>query len=99
MAKLYPPIIEGTIPAFYGTTMVVPFSLNRVTSKKEISRMVVKIKEVATNSIILTTFSTSIDFDTMKATFNCVNDKGDCPLRVSKYYKVQKNTSNCSKYY
>ncbi len=89
MAKLYPPIIEGTIPAFYGTTFVVPFSLNRVTSKKEISRMVVKIKEVATNSIILTTFSTSIDFDTMKATFNCVNDKGDCPLRVSKYYKVQ----------
>ena len=34
MAKLYPPQINGTIPAFYNdkegaTMMVVPFSMNR----------------------------------------------------------------------
>jgi hypothetical protein len=38
MAKLYPPNIEGTIPAFATTngttTLVVPFSLNKAVSAK-----------------------------------------------------------------
>jgi hypothetical protein len=37
--KLYPPNIEGTIPAFYGkgtATLTVPFSMNRTVSKSEV---------------------------------------------------------------
>ena len=47
MAKLYPPQINGTIPAFYsnikkGTTdMVVPFSMNRAVSFAEINGFII----------------------------------------------------------
>ena len=52
MAKLYPPYIEGTLPAFCldsdgGGTIVIPFTLNRAVSKSEISdRIKAKIKTV-----------------------------------------------------
>ena len=44
--KLYPPNIEGTIPAFYGTTLVVPFSMNKAVSKIEVEGMAIKIKTI-----------------------------------------------------
>ena len=38
MAKLYPPLIEGTIPAFYSENGIVkitiPFSMNKAVSNK-----------------------------------------------------------------
>ena len=46
MAKLYPPHIEGTIPAFYGTTLVVPFSMNQAVGASEVKNIVLKIKIV-----------------------------------------------------
>jgi hypothetical protein len=52
MAKLYPPNINGTIPAFYSdtingtTTMVVPFSMNKAVGFKEIEGIEVKIKSL-----------------------------------------------------
>ena len=49
MAKLYPPMIEGTIPAFCGTTLVVPFSMNRAVSRSEVGGFIVKIKTVNGN--------------------------------------------------
>ena len=53
MAKLYPPIIEGTIPAFYGTVISVPFIMNRSVSLSEISGMKIKMKTVQNNIYIL----------------------------------------------
>ena len=44
MSRLYPPIINGTIPAFYGATLVVPFSLNRAVSSADIRGIRIKIK-------------------------------------------------------
>ena len=43
MAKLNPPNIEGSIPAFTGTTIVVPFSMNRSVGQKEVSGMRLKM--------------------------------------------------------
>ena len=54
MAKLYPPNIEGTIPAFYteGTTkIVVPFSMNKAVGKSEVYGFSLKIKYVDGNVI------------------------------------------------
>mgnify|MGYP003318917547 CR=1 FL=1 len=39
MAKLFPPLIDGTIPAFYSNDegavkITVPFSMNRAVNKK-----------------------------------------------------------------
>jgi hypothetical protein len=36
MAKLYPPQIEGTIPAFYGNIITVPYLMNKTVSLNEI---------------------------------------------------------------
>lgn len=47
MGRLYPPIINGTIPAFCGTTIVVPFSINKAVSKSEIYGMMIKVKTVS----------------------------------------------------
>ena len=53
--KLYPPIISGTIPAFYSESMengatsakiVVPFSMNRAVSDNDIKGFQLKIKTV-----------------------------------------------------
>lgn len=46
MAKLFPPNIEGTIPAFYGTVLTVPFSMNKAVSKYEVKDFIIKIKTV-----------------------------------------------------
>ena len=47
MAKLHPPVIPGTIPAFSGTSIEVPFSMSRAVSTNEISGLVLKLKKVS----------------------------------------------------
>ena len=47
MAKLFPPIVEGTIPAFYSNGMVnitIPFSMNKAVNKNNINGIAVKAK-------------------------------------------------------
>jgi len=50
MSKLYPPYIEGTIPAFCdtkeGTVLTVPFSMNRAVNKKEVVGFYLKLKTI-----------------------------------------------------
>lgn len=50
MAKLYPPVIEGTIPAFNGTDLTVPFSMNRSVSIAQIGGFALKIKTIQSNT-------------------------------------------------
>lgn len=92
MAKLYPPQINGTIPAFYtnrtnGTTnMVVPFSMNKAVSYFEISGFVLKIKTL--NGSLITELKSSL-FDSVnsKVTFNV----GEFVPRftLGSFYKIQ----------
>lgn len=48
MAQLFPPIVNGTIPAFYSngtvSNITVPFSMNRAVNKNQVSGIAVKIK-------------------------------------------------------
>ena len=46
-AKLYPPVIAGTIPAFSGTSIEVPFSMNRAVGASEFNGFALKIKKVS----------------------------------------------------
>ena len=57
MAKLYPPYLEGTLPAFCldnngDGVMTIPFALNKAVSISEIAAMAVKIKTVQ-NDVLL----------------------------------------------
>ena len=83
MAKLYPPVIEGTIPAFSGTELTVPFSMNRAVSMADVSGFSLKIKTVQSNSFIKTL--TTNDFNSYQATF----DVSGVELADGQYYKLQ----------
>ena len=56
--KLYPPTINGTLPAFYennadgGTVITIPFSMNRAVNEEEIAGFVLKIKTVQTGTTL-----------------------------------------------
>ena len=44
--KLYPPIISGTLPAFVGQEITIPFQMNRAVSMAEVSGLCYIIKTV-----------------------------------------------------
>ena len=56
MAKLYPPVIEGIIPAFYGDSITIPYSMNKGVNANEIAGFSLKIKTVQ-NNLLLGTLS------------------------------------------
>lgn len=91
MAKLYPPQINGTIPAFYysegAAKIVVPFTMNRAVAISEVAGFALKIKTINgnvkgvvtnTNPIVLTASNASVTFSPKDMTF-----------LVGQYYKVQ----------
>lgn len=86
MAKLYPPNIEGTIPAFTGNSLTVPFSMNRTVGNNEISAFALKIKKVNDNSLLLTTQTTNFDVD---LNYHAVFEVDNVLFRVGNFYKVQ----------
>lgn len=99
--KLYPPQIEGTIPAFCtknGTTeLVVPFSLNRAVSKNEIAGFVIKIKTVQ-GGVLLWSKQQELNLDgnktpgdTDELIFSKVTFQipKNVPLIEGQYYKIQ----------
>lgn len=55
MAKLYPPHIEGSLPAFTGTYMRIPFVGSRAVSfEKDVREMVIQIKDIQTSNSVIT---------------------------------------------
>jgi hypothetical protein len=68
--KLPPPLIAGTLPAFYDNKLIVPFQMNRAVSKNEFIDFSVKIKTVQNSRLIATSStSDSIDFNNNTITF------------------------------
>lgn len=100
MSKLYPPYIEGTIPAFcenkQGTViMTVPFSMNRAVNKKQVSGFCLKLKTIQSDRYLITARSdvqsnnVNIHYDLTKQEvyFDLTNLKNE--LNIGQFYKVQ----------
>lgn len=87
--KLYPPLIEGTIPAFCGTTLVVPFSLNRAVSKNEIAGFVIKIKTVQGSTLLGTIKQTDPDCFDLDSLMQVSFDVHTVPFTIGQFYKIQ----------
>ena len=87
--KLYPPLIEGSIPAFHGTVLTVPFTMNRVVSKNAIDGIAIKIKTIQSGLYILNAEASldDITFDTI-CTANFKFDNANL-LKEGQYYKIQ----------
>ena len=100
MAKLYPPYIEGTIPAFYKTVdldgtvraqLTVPFSMNKAVSKWEVAGFSLKLKNVFGDDSYLISktadYNPYLDVD-RRVVFN-LNAAELEGLTVGQFYKVQ----------
>lgn len=85
MAKLYPPYIEGSIPAFIGTQLAVPYEMNKTVGYKDISGFKLKIITVSTNRTIQIVDDSGYNIETKEAYFNMPIDK----MVVGQFYKVQ----------
>jgi len=98
MAKLYPPYIEGTLPAFClengGGTIVIPFALNKAVSKSEIGGIKAKIKTVQ-QDILLGDIACNLDLDKYQATIKVedgeipVETGSPIPVDIGQFYKIQ----------
>lgn len=91
MAKLYPPYIEGKLPAFTGTAglLVVPFSMNRAVGSGEIMGIQMQIKYVNRDVIILSKSDTTyVTHGNCSATFKLTSSELAL-FTVGQYYRVQ----------
>ena len=86
MAKLYPPNIEGTLPAFCGSALTVPFSMNRAVSTAEVRGFAIKIKRVNDNSLIYTGRTDNFDTNFKFEAYFIVSES---LFNVGEFYKVQ----------
>ena len=85
MIKLYPPYIEGSIPAFYGKELTVPYEMNKTVGYKDISGFKLKIITVSTNRTIQIIDDNGYNIETREAYFNMPIEK----MVVGQFYKVQ----------
>lgn len=96
MAKLFPPLVEGTIPAFYsdeGTVKItVPFSMNRAVNKKQVFGFVLKAKTVQSSTYLFTIRNQDSNTFNMEdspwITFT-LSSQDISYLRVGQFYKFQ----------
>ena len=87
--KLYPPILEGTIPAFCGTTLTVPFTMNKSVSRNQIAGFALKLKTVQNYNNGAPVFNISTGLG------NWVEERGEvsfsipAALEIGQFYKIQ----------
>lgn len=94
MAKLFPPLIDGVIPAFYKDGnkihITIPFSLNRTVSPTQIQGIIMKIKTTQSSTYLLTaeqrnTLFYQLDNSPQVDFYLDDNEK----LKVGQFYKIQ----------
>lgn len=87
--RLYPPNLENTIPAFYGTSIKVPFSMNSTVSRDQIEGFMLQIKSLTSNSALINNIiSNNFNIEKQKVTFVLPQEQVN-KLNVGQYYKLQ----------
>ena len=96
MAKLFPPIIGDTIPAFYSkdgiVKITIPFSMNKAVSNQQVSGFVLKVKTVQSSTYLLTLQNKDINTfdmeDSPYVSFS-INLNNLNSFKVGQFYKFQ----------
>ncbi len=87
--RLYPPNLENTIPAFYGTSIEVPFSMNSTVSKDQIEGFMLQIKSLTSNSALINNIiSNNFNIEKQKVKFVLPQEQAN-KLNAGQYYKLQ----------
>lgn len=90
MSKLYPPSIEGKLPACAGDVLVVPFTMNRAVSVNEVGGMSAIIKTISTGAVLgVLSGAFSPGQNTGKYSANFDLSQLKTSLNMGQYYKVQ----------
>ena len=85
MSKLYPPIIEGILPACYGTELTVPYAINRANNFEDIKGFRLKVRNARTN-MYEDQYSNIKEYDKEKVIFDLSTGR---KFEAGKYYKIQ----------
>lgn len=84
--KLYPPSIEGTLPAFTGNKIIVPITWNPSVSKLDTTiAAAIRIKTVQSNTVLVFTNEGYFNSDQSAMIFN-IESKD---LKIGQFYKIQ----------
>lgn len=98
--KLYPPIINGVLPAFYKRTrtendtatwyirIIVPFSMSQMVSKNEIASMFLRLKTVQSNEVKYCGATDNFNLDEGVAIFDLTLEESN-KLIEGLFYKAQ----------
>ena len=89
--KLYPPIIDGTLPAFCNSIISIPFAMNRSVNESQVAGFVLKMKTVQ-NQNDISSDAIEADLTAWNKSANIVSfDIGALlpKIRVGQFYKVQ----------
>lgn len=98
--KLYPPQLEGTLPAFYktydvekktvlkGANITIPFGMNRAVSQVSIDGMFCRIRTMATNTYIVAKETLAPDWTNQVVNINLDAEEA-AKINEGQYYKVQ----------
>ena len=84
MGKLYPPMIESTLPAFWGNTITVPFIMNRAVSNNDFTDMQIIIKHIISGQELANESAGLQNITSTSATFVLPGS-----YAVGQFYKVQ----------
>lgn len=88
MSKLYPPIISGVLPAFYGSILTVQFSISKMTNKNDISQIYLKVKTFYGNTFLFTKSNDHIYLEKGEVEF-LFSDSELKYFNINQFYKIQ----------
>ena len=94
MPKLYPPTIEGKLPAQAGDTLSIPFIMNRAVNETQLNQRVsCIIKTLQNNNEIATIKNGELRFEADEniyyADFDIVGENKNPFLNIGQFYKIQ----------
>ena len=84
MGKLYPPMIESTLPAFWGNTITVPFVMNRAVGNNDFTDMQIIIKHIISGQELANVRAGLQNITSTSATFVLPGS-----YAVGQFYKIQ----------
>ena len=91
--KLYPPIIDGVLPAFYKdkdvAIITIPFSMNQMVSPSSVKSMFLRLKTVQTNEVKYCKATSNFNLNEGMATFTLTSEDLDKKIFEGIYYKAQ----------
>ncbi len=91
MATLYPPYIEGTIPAQVGDTLRIPYQLNRAVGEADLdgAKIRARIKTVSTNVLVAEALTCAFRANAANDIYTAEFDISQYPLSIGQFYKIQ----------